>query len=173
MSVIEEIVLADIRSMLKLMVNEEKARKVFLERKIGSYAKQLAKDKLKAHERRLAELEKLIRSVYEDKVMGRVTESMALSLLGDYQQEKEKLTAEIAILKESCEAKQQAENDVNEFIRRLKKYAGAKKLTRAMTLELLEYVVIDKNPRKRHAEREIHIYYKFLDTPNPNEEYPS
>ncbi|MDE6788839.1 MAG: recombinase family protein [Ruminococcus sp.] len=174
-SVIEEIVLADIRSMLKLTVNEEKARKVFLERKTGSYAKQLAKDKnkLKAHERRLAELEKLIRSVYEDKVMGRVAESMALSLLGDYQQEKEKLTAEIAILKESCEAKQQAENDVNEFIRRLKKYAGAEKLTRAMTLELLEYVVIDKNPRKRHAEREIHIYYKFLDAPNPNEEYPS
>ena len=113
-SVIEAIVLADIRSMLKLTVNEEKARKVFLERKTGSYAKQLVKDKnkLKAHERRLAELEKLIRSVYEDKVMGRVAESMALSLLGDYQQEKEKLTAEIVILKESCEAKQQAENDV-------------------------------------------------------------
>lgn len=105
--------------------------------------------------------------------MGKVAEDMALSLLNDYQQEKEKLTAENAKLKESCATEQQAENDVDEFIRRLKKYAGAEKLTRAMALELLEYIVIDKNLRKRHADREIHIYYKFLDAPNPNEKSPS
>lgn len=59
-NVIEEIVLADIRSMLKLTLDEDKAREVFLKRKTGVYTKQLAMDKkkLKVHEIRIAEVEK-------------------------------------------------------------------------------------------------------------------
>ena len=60
--------------------------------------------------------------------------------------------------------KQNAE-DVDKFIERVKKYADVQKLTREMCLELIEYVTIDKHPSDRKAERDIHIYYKFLDKP--------
>ena len=166
-NMLEQVILADIRSMLKLTVDEDKARAYFLKRKSGTRAIQTAENtkKIKQAEKRLAELDKLIRSVYEDKVMGRVAEDMALSLLNDYQQEKEKLSSELDELKSRLEAQKQDSDDVDEFIRRLKMFAGAEVFTREMALQLIEYVTIDKNPRSRSRmnEREIHIYYKLID----------
>lgn len=164
---LEEVILADIRSMLRLTVNEEKARKYFLKRKSGTIAVQTAENikKIKQAEKRLMELEKLIRSVYEDKVMGRVAEDMALSLLDDYQKEKEKLSSELNDLRNKLESQKQDSDDVDDFIRCLKMFAGAEVLTREMALQLIEYVTIDENPhsRKRVNKREIHIYYKIID----------
>ena len=54
--------------------------------------------------------------------------------------------------------------DVDEYIRRVKAYAGATELTRRMCLDLIEYVTVDEN-NKRHRDkpRRIHVYYKFID----------
>lgn len=52
---------------------------------------------------------------------------------------------------------------VDEFIRRLKKYADFKVLTREMLLELVEYITIKDVQENRNELRTIHIYYKFLD----------
>lgn len=54
-------------------------------------------------------------------------------------------------------------DDVEEFIRRLKKYTDVQELTREMALELIEYVTIDEYSADRP--RDIHIYYKLLDKP--------
>lgn len=53
--------------------------------------------------------------------------------------------------------------DVDEFIRRLKKYASAEELAREMCIELIERITIGKVIKDKTAEREIHIYYKFMD----------
>ena len=60
-------------------------------------------------------------------------------------------------------ALKQDEADVDEFISRLKKYAGAEELTREMCLALISYVTVDENTKDRKKPRKIHIYYKFLD----------
>ena len=62
---------------------------------------------------------------------------------------------------ESVNSVTKDEQDVDEFIRRLKKYANAETLTREMALELIEYVTVDKFSKERP--RDIHIYYKLLD----------
>ena len=54
------------------------------------------------------------------------------------------------------------EADVDEFMSRLRKYAGATELTREMCLDLIGYVTVDENTG-RTKPRKIHIYYKFLD----------
>ena len=168
---LENIILEDIRSMLDITVDEDEARRIFLERKVGDIEQQTANDnkKIKEYESRLAELEKLIRSVYEDKVMGRVAEEMCLSLLDGYQKEKEKLSSELSAIQNRINTQLQDSKDVDEFISRLKKYAGAEKLTREMCLELIEYVIVDEN-LGRGKSRDIHIYYKFIDERlnNPN-----
>ena len=56
--------------------------------------------------------------------------------------------------------------DVEEYIRRLKKYANVPELTREMCLELIEYITVDEYAADRP--RDIHIYYKLLDKPLPN-----
>lgn len=161
---IEKIVLQDIRSKIALTVDEEKARAVFLEYKSGKIAKQTADDskKIKEYQHRLSELDKLIRSVYEDKVLGRVPEDMCLSLLSDYQQEKEKLSSELSALEQKFNEEQQNNRDVDEFISRLKKFEGAEVLTREMCNELIEYIKVDEN-HGRGKPRTIYINYKLLD----------
>ena len=54
------------------------------------------------------------------------------------------------------------ESLVDEFMSRLRKYAGATELTREMCLDLIGYVTVDENTG-RTKPRKIHIYYKFLD----------
>ena len=130
------IVLADIRSMAALVVeDEESARQQFFAHKAKQNARQTEVDqkKLRDGKYRLEELQKLIPSIYEDKVMGKVPEDVCVNLLEKYQSEQKALSAEVEELEE-LEAKLSAvkkdEEDVGEFIRRLKKYTDVQELTR-------------------------------------------
>ena len=106
----------------------------------------------------------LIQTVYEDKVIGKIPEEVCISLLEKYQAEKKSLQAECAEYKKRSEMQQQDEKDVEEFIARLKSYAGATELTRQMCLDLIEYVTVDDlNKDDKSRPREIHIYYKLID----------
>ena len=60
-------------------------------------------------------------------------------------------------------AVKQEEADIDEFMSRLRKYAGATELTREMCLDLIGYVTVDENTKDHTKPRKIHIYYKFLD----------
>ena len=61
------------------------------------------------------------------------------------------------------------EQDVEEFIRRLKKYTDVQELTREIALELIEYITVDEYAADRP--RDIHIYYKLLEKPLPHKKY--
>ena len=122
---------------------------------------------LSADEINLAELERLIQTVYEDKVLNRVPEEVCISLLNKYQEEKIKLQSEISGWEREISESKQDKADVEEFIRRIKRYVDVQELTREMCLELIEFITIDKFV-ERKAPREIHIYYKLIDkTPKP------
>ena len=111
------------------------------------------------------ELDGLIQSVYEDKVAGRIPEKVCVGLLEKYQAEKDELTVEYDELVKRSEIARHDERDVDEYIRRMKSYAGAEELTREMALELIEYIKVDKNPRKHKQPIKIEIFYKLVDKP--------
>ena len=111
---------------------------------------------------------RFIASVYEDKVTGKMPEDMAFTLLDKYQTEKKSLQSESDEMQKHTDMAKQDEADVDEYIRRLKSYAGAEELTRQMALDLIEYITIDENPRKKAIPRDIHIYYKLIDKPLKN-----
>ena len=160
------IVLTDIRAMAALVVeDEEAARQKFLAHKEKQNAHQTELERKRLHEGRyrLAELEKLIPSIYEDKVLGKIPEDVCVNLLEKYQEEQKTLSAEVDMLEAKLSAVKQDKDDVEEFICRLKKYTDVQELTREMALELIEYVTIDEYSADRP--RDIHIYYKLLDKP--------
>ncbi|MDE6727786.1 MAG: recombinase family protein, partial [Oscillospiraceae bacterium] len=84
---INALVLADIRSMAALALEDEEfARKQFLSKKEQINSKQTAEEQKRLHDGqyRLSELEKLIPSIYEDKVLGKIPEDVCVSLLEKY-----------------------------------------------------------------------------------------
>lgn len=164
---LEAIVLADIQRQIDFVTNDAEAREKYLLQKQGVQAVIKHSDKQRASDidKRIGELDELIQSVYEDKYTGKVPEKVCISLLEKYQKEKDKLTEGLSELETRSEAQEQDENDVDEYIRRLKSYAGATELTRQMCIDLIEYITLDENTRKLSEPRNIHIYYKLIDEP--------
>ena len=169
---IDVLVLADIRSMASLVVeNEDEARRRFLEQKAKVNARQTKEEKKRFSENkhRLSELNTLIPKIYEDKVIGKIPEEICVELLEKYKAEQKALAEETAILEAKLSAVSQDEKDTEEFIRRLKKYTDVQELTREIALELIEYITVDEYAADRP--RDIHIYYKLLDKPLPHKKY--
>ena len=165
--ILNQIVLQDIRSKIDLVsIDENKARADFLKQR-DSFAKKEeteSRRKVRRDKARLEELGKLISSVYEDKVVGRIPEEVCIELLKKYQNEKTELVTEIAALESKLSEMERTTADVDEFIRRLKAYIDVPELTREMCMELIEFVTVDECPGKySKAPREIHIYYKLID----------
>ena len=167
---LKALVTADIQSKLRIFIDEDKARRHFLEKKSGVRSSQTAGDTKRKREieHRLAELDTLTQSVYENMVLGKVPEDVCVKLIEKYQAENKTLQTEADAIQERLDAVNQDEQDVDEFIRRLKKYAGVEILTREMLLELVEYITVEDVPENRNTPRKIHIYYKFLDKAIPN-----
>ena len=148
--------------------NEEQARKDFLQRQENQQKENLLLDNkaLQDKTKRLDEVTKLIRSTYEDKVLNKIPEDICISLLNNYQKEKEVLENEISQITERIEKVKQNTKNVDEFIERVKKYINSPVLTREMALELIEFITIDKFTKGSKELRKIHIYYKLIDNIN-------
>ena len=166
---LESIILQDIRRQIDFVMNDDKAREKYLARKRGESVSRNNADRKRQKdiEKRIADLDKLIQKIYEDKVLGSLPEKTCADLLTKYQQEKDTLQAELDTLIQRADADRQDEADVDEYIRRLKSYAGAEELTRQMCLDLIEYFTVDAY-QGRKAVRDIHIYYKLIDKPLKN-----
>ena len=78
-----------------------------------------------------------MQSVYEDKVNGKIPEDICLQFLTKYETERKELQAIVAEIEERSAAEKKDQEDVEEFIRRLKKYADVQDLTRELCLELI------------------------------------
>ena len=166
---IESIVLQDIKAKANFVnFNEEQARKEFLQRQENQQKENLLFDTktLQDKTKRLNEVTKLIRSTYEDKVLNKIPEDICISLLNNYQKEKEVLENEISQITERIEKVKQNTKNVDEFIERVKKYINSPVLTREMALELIEFITIDKFTKGSKEPRKIHIYYKLIDNIN-------
>ena len=162
---IEQIVLDDIRSKARLVLeDEDKARTDFLKHKEQMSAAQYKSDSkaLMQKTKRYEELERLTQSVYEDKVVGKIPEEVCLKLLAKYTEEQYAIKSEIDELEHKLSVVTKNETDVEEFIRRLKHYTNVPELTRELCMELIEYITIGAKPGDKTGTREIHIYYKLL-----------
>ncbi len=162
---IESIVLEDIRLHAKLVLeNEEKARDGYLKLKEQVSISKTKADKkaLAVKQRRYDELDRLIQATYEDKVLGKVPENVCLKLLAKYTEEQQSLLCDIDLLEETLAKVMKNEDDVDEFIRRVKQYETIPKLTRSICLELIDKITIGAPTKDSTEPREIQIFYKFL-----------
>lgn len=162
-TVLEEIVLEDIRSKAKhITLDEQAVREEFVRRNAeltDSSVKSMGKE-LKTKQRRFEELSRLMQVAYEDRVKGKMSEDICLSFIEKYSNEQKALTVEIAALEEKISNVQTATQNVDEFICNIKKYLEVPELTREMCCELLDRVVVSGLPKITGKERQIDIVYK-------------
>ncbi|GHV47132.1 resolvase [Clostridia bacterium] len=161
---LNEIILADITNKANFVLeNRENAKSIFLKKKMkdGKIKLNAEKELYRQTEKRLAELDKLITTVYEDKLIGKIPEKLCISQLEKYQKEQEKLKTKADLLKTKLERISKDENDIENFLDLITKYANATEVTREMTSELIDKIIIGE--RDKDKPREIEISYMHLD----------
>lgn len=161
---LETIVLQDLRSMLgNINIDEKKAKEHFLRNKtrFGEQNRISDEKQLLSHKNRLAELDKLIQSAFEEKVLGNLPENTWKNLCEKYQLEKEGTKRQIAELEKRLSEKGNSDAEAEEYFTRLKHYAQCEELTREMCLQLIECIAVGEK-QTNGLPQQIHIYYKLL-----------
>ncbi len=163
MPVLEQIVLNDVKDKAaKIVADEIEFRRRYLEHTATLANKNQAdvNKELRKGEQRLLELDKLIESAFEEKVAGKIPESVCVRLIEKCTAEQTELNERIAHIRQGLEEAEKAVTDIDEFIRRMKHYLYAPKLTRELCLDLFEKLVIGGKETVTGKPQEVHIYYK-------------
>ena len=162
-SVLEEIVLEDIRDMAKRIVLDEKSiREEFIRHnaELADAAIKKAKKELQTKQRRVAELSRLMQVAYEDRVKGKMPEEICIGFIEKYSAEQKTIAEEIEGIEKQLAETETTRNTADDFIRDIKKYLNAPELTREMCYELIDRIVIGGSQSVTGKEREIDIVYK-------------
>lgn len=162
--VLEKLILRDIAEKAEMILGHEtEFRRRYLERQASLADKNQteARKELKKAEKRLNELDKLIETAFEEKVKGKIHESVCVKLIEKYTAEQSELQDKIAVLTQGLEDVRQVKTDADEFIRRFRKYCKEPKLTREMCLSLIEKIIIGGKETVTGKPQEIFIFYKI------------
>ena len=118
---------------------------------------------LNAIGKRLPELDKLIQSAYEDKVLGRIPESVCVNLLNQYEAERREKQERYKELTGQLAASRETESSVDAWLDMMQDYAQLEELDRPTLVRLIQKIEIsERYPVDDHEERDIHIYSNFV-----------
>ncbi len=162
-SILEEIVLEDVREMARrIVLDEEAIREEYIRHNAELADKTIksAKKELQVKHKRAEEITRLIQVAYEDRVKGKMPEDICLGFIQKYSEEQKKLETEIAELEVKLTETANTIQSADEFIRNIKKYFDAPELTREMCYELIDRIIIGGASDTAGKEREIEIVYK-------------
>lgn len=104
---------------------------------VKSYQQQIAKNG-----RRVAELEKIFRSLYEDKALGRLDADKFEEMSAGYEREKEDLKAQTAALQAELDAFTTDSLRADKFVELVHRYTDFNELTPTMINEFVEKIVV-------------------------------
>lgn len=132
------------------------------------------RQQLQKEEHRSKEIDGIIQKLYEDNLLGKISDERFVKLSQSYEEEQKQLQASISDLTEKL-AKQQEDNlNISKFIARISKYTELPKLTVEIVNELIDKIVIHKpTGTKRNRIIQIDIYYNFIGKLNNEKSEPN
>ena len=120
--------------------------------------------RLATAKQRVSELEVLLCKIYEDNILGKLSDSRYATLDAQYEKEQSELTVEISDLEKAIKSYEKHEKDADRFIALIDKYENFDKLTIAMLNEFIEKILVHERDRKGSIQttQEVEIYFNFV-----------
>ena len=116
-----------------------------------------------ALDKRLAELEKLVVTAYEDKVKGVLLEAVCVQLLKRYEDERADKLEQRTKLSAQLEVCQEDEKAADDWLAIIRDYSRLEELDRPTLLRLVKRIEVgERRAVNGHDERDIKIYYNFV-----------
>ena len=165
-SVLEDLVLENLRGVISYARNYE-ADFAQIIAKNSRTAQELqladAKKQLLQNSRRIIELDTIIKRLYEDNVMGKISDERFAKLSSGYEQEQRELSATLAGLQDLVSQAGTQRDNISKFMRLVRQYTAPEVLTPGLVREFIDKIIVHA-PDKSNGRRtqQIDIYYSFI-----------
>lgn len=124
-------------------------------------------------EKRIKNIDLLIKRLYEDRVIGGMEEERYTAMLSEYTQEQRELIASIAEMKQTLESAEQKTVDLRLLLRTLREITDVNELTPTIVNSLIDRIEIHNNDKSSgHCYVKVDIYFTavgMIDLPTEEE----
>ena len=129
---------------------------------------------LQKDEHRSIEIDNIIQKLYEDNLLGKISDERFVKLSQTYEEEQHQLQTSISDLTEKLTKQQEDSLNISKFMARISKYTELPELTVEIVNELIDKIVIHKpTGTKRNRIIQIDIYYNFIGKLNNEKSEPN
>ena len=100
------------------------------------------KKQITKNERRLIEIDRIYKSLYEDKALGKIEENIFEQMADGYQQERDELSVKIKTMQLELDAFNEDNTRADKFLEIVQRYTNFETLTPAMLNEFVDKVIV-------------------------------
>lgn len=114
-------------------------------------------------EKRIAELDRIFKRIYEDDISGTISHERFLKLSADYEAEQKELTEQVKTWREAVETFEQDQADFASFAAIVRKYVGIRELTPTIVNEFVKKIIVyapDKS--SGHRRQKVELVWNFI-----------
>ncbi|MDO4277093.1 MAG: DUF4368 domain-containing protein [Eubacteriales bacterium] len=163
--VLENLVLENLKQTVTFALeNEQEFVRCLMNRSAKEQQKQIQsmKKELSAKERRIGELDNIIKRLYEDNISGKLSDERFKKLSADYEKERD-TCSEIADIQKQVNEAESKVIKIDSFLKMARKYTSFEELSRGMLHDLIENIVIHEGDKcSGRRQQKIDIYYTFI-----------
>ena len=139
---------------LEMLAQDEESRKAELAEKQKA---------LSGAKKRMEDLDRIIQHIYEDNVLGKLSDSRYLKLSRQYEKEQAEIEQLAAVLEREIETQAGQVSDVNEFLKLVDKYLDIPELDAAILNELVSRIVVHSPVRENGRKQvQIDLYFTYV-----------
>ena len=132
------------------------------------------RQQLQKDEHRSKEIDSIIQKLYEDNLLGKISDERFVKLSQSYEEEQKQLQTSISDLTEKLAKQQEDSLNISKFMARISKYTELPKLTVEIVNELIDKIVIQKpTGTKRNRIIQVDVYYNFIGKLNNEKSEPN
>ena len=132
------------------------------------------RQQLQKDEHRSKEIDTIIQKLYEDNLLGKISDERFVKLSRSYEEEQKQLQTSISDLTEKLTKQQEDSLNISKFMARISKYTELPELTVEIVNELIDKIVIHKpTGTKRNRIIQVDIYYNFIGKLNNEKSEPN
>lgn len=128
------------------------------EKELKEYSKEI-----KTSEERIERLDKIIESLYEDKVEGKISEERYLKMSDTYETEQAELKERVKMLRSEIAKAKEDDDKILDFMMLIYKYNSFEELTPEILRAFIEKVVVHERTKvDGHYRQTVEIFYNFV-----------
>ena len=162
--VLHEIVLRNLREAIQYVSQHEaefmqEAADISMRDRDAEFARK--RDTLAKADKRIAELDRIISRLYEDNVMGKLSDDRFIKMSHDYELEQSNLKSMAEVLRKELKQQEQQKTNAKAFVTAVKKYTDMQELDAAVLREFIDRIEVSHADKKSKT-REITIVYNFI-----------